>query len=128
MFRSERRFKVWDYHVSHSRLLIRSDRLSIFAFNIDIIFYNVWAFDGFVGFNSIEVSTLDEELIDHERYGELVQSKNLKVFRLKDGDKEHTVVASWYKVFENDVDSMVSSIDYTIEIDSNREIARGGFD
>jgi hypothetical protein len=41
IFKSERRFGIYDFKISHEQLLLRSSKDSNFEQNIDIIFYGV---------------------------------------------------------------------------------------
>ena len=51
-FRSDRRFRVWEFWVSHSMLLIRSAHSEVSPHNVDLVFNGVsflsipWLFEG----------------------------------------------------------------------------------
>jgi hypothetical protein len=108
-FDSDRYFQIWDYHVSHARVLIRSASPSDSSKNIDIIFYAV----DYLGIPScFEGLTLSSVLMEEAiRAGapadELGRST---AFRLETGDRAYFVIALACRVLENDLDLFDSSI------------------
>ena len=127
MFKSERHFSVWDYDVGHSMLLIRSVKTDDHESNIDIIFYDVWAIDSIIKFDGIDISIIDTSSLVKNRYSQFTKKQHVKVFKVKDAKGEYEIVAAFFRVFENDLDSYITSINYYPNDDSNREIASGGF-
>jgi len=110
VYESGRRFKFWDYRVSHNYALLRAPHTNKIPTNLDLVFGGVeylslpTAIDGlclevresgFPEFNRIEIRKPD------------------RVFRIQSPvyDYAHWVVAAFCCVIENRLDFMESSLD-----------------
>lgn len=109
--KSDRRFQVWEYHVSHGELLIRSpkspesnsspEQLT----NVDLIFDGVQYMALPRAFTGFEVADpRPEELRSIEQQiGKAVKHPQ-KVVVLVSGERRFYVVAAHFKIDENDLD------------------------
>jgi hypothetical protein len=113
-FESERRFRIWDYTVSHKQMLVRSPMSPSpeeSSENIDIVFWGV----EYIGIPSmmsgVEVrQASDEEAASEALLGMKCDSRSL--FVLSSGGGRFTVVAAGYKVLRNKLDIFESSLEY----------------
>ncbi|RAV50920.1 hypothetical protein DIU36_26300 [Mucilaginibacter rubeus] len=106
-------FKMLDYLVTHSQLLIRSMRSREREYNIDIIFKGVRTLIIDSVFEGLEISLADEnqniKLI--EDHGFVVDS-NYKVFLLENGSgKKHFINAMAFGIFHNKLDILETSLE-----------------
>jgi hypothetical protein len=97
-------FKLWEYRVSHSQLLIRCPKLSASSKNIDVKFYNVEYVDLPSLFQEIAIDEPSQEeiLFASRRLGRQVESQRVIVVR--NGDQRHIVVAGAVVVSENSME------------------------
>jgi hypothetical protein len=99
----DRRFKVWEFRVSHGSLLIRSPKGGELARNVDIVF---------VGVDYLALPrVLDGVTVEHGRptdsallVGAPAGDQHQRVFVLSSGGHRHVVVAVACRVSETDVD------------------------
>lgn len=105
MFSSERRFRLWDYKVSHKQLLIRSPRGADVETNVDLVFWGVERMDLATSFDGLVLSTTDE---GH--------------FQIQTDGKFFQVVASGFKVLENSLDIFDSSLEGFAATSENRDL------
>ena len=97
-------FKLWEYRVSHSQLLIRCPKLSASSKNIDVQFYNVEYVDLPSLFQdmAIDEPNQDEILFASRRLGRQVD--NERVIVVRNGNQRHIVVAGAVVVSENNME------------------------
>ena len=102
-FRSDHHFRLWDYDVSHDKLLLRSAESPSQPYNIDIVFYAVERLDIptlFMG--GLEISEPDPS--EGPRDG-------LNIFRIAADGQQYSIVALAYYVFKNRLDTTDSILD-----------------
>ena len=94
-----RKFKVWDYSPSFSRLLIRSPRFGDSQVNIDIVFWGVdhLELDTSLGEISLDVEVLEEK-------------PSTKRITITSPNGKFMIVATNYPIFESDTDMFDSPI------------------
>ena len=100
---SARRFQMWEYHVSHGRLLLRSPKSERVPTNLDIEFIGVEYLAlprHLVGLEVREASPAELDAFREVR--EVVAPDRL--FTLTSEGLSHSVVAVSYRVTENDMD------------------------
>ena len=108
-FKSDRHFQVWDYHVSHARMLIRSPISPGISTNQDIIFFGV----EFVGiptsFQGLSLATVPRDEADRAGvpFDEFDDST---AFRLESEGRCYYLVAFACRVLENELDLFDSSL------------------
>ena len=108
--RASRKFRIWEYRVSHDQLLLRSPKDSA-SRNFDVIFVGVQYFALPSYFDGLEISlgTTEEILRVQQDYGKPVLAE--RVFSLRSNGAQHVVVAASVRVSENDLDMFESSLD-----------------
>ena len=120
-FDLERRFRVWDYNISHKQMLLRSPESPEEAENIDVIFWDVdyieipTAMDGL----SLDEATGDEIA----KIGGILAIKHAKmsIYCLVSGGLRFLIVAGGYKVLKNKLDVFESSLEYFAATAPDRE-------
>jgi hypothetical protein len=122
-FQSDRHFQVWDYHVSHSRMLIRSSISPENSTNQDIIFYSVDFLDIPTIFRGLTLATVgwDEALgagIPADEFG------HSTVFRLETDGKRFYIVALACYIYENELDLFDSSLQEPWEDQPREDLGR----
>lgn len=105
-------YKLLDYHITHSRLLLRSMRSKDREYNIDIVFKPVDKLILNTSFNGLEISLCKVDdfawLISDYQFD--VRYNN-KIFCLKDNaDQQYYINAMAMGVFHNQLESNESSI------------------
>ena len=108
-FQSDRHFQVWDYHVSHARLLIRSPNSSGNSTNQDVIFYAVDYLGIPTSFQGLSIATASREEADlagvpPDEFG------TSNIFRLESEGRCYYLAAFACKVLENELDLFDSSL------------------
>lgn len=117
MFQSDRKFKLWDYRVSHKQALIRSPKTPDIATNVDFVFWGV-------EYLSIP-STLDGIAVvkaDAMAGNGFTPSSNGDVFVIETGGESYVIVAAGCKVLENRLDIFESSLEGFAATDENRDL------
>jgi hypothetical protein len=106
-FRSDRTFQLWDYSVSHARMLLRSAASPGVPTNIDVVFFGV---------ERVEIPTTMRgglEIAEPEPFvGE--HGKQSRLFRVTANGRQSAVVALACVVLENQLDYIDSALDHLI--------------
>lgn len=121
-FVSDRRFRLWDYNVSHKQLLLRSPGSPDAGSNVDIVMWGVEYLDLPTSLDGVAMASASaEELGRAERaLGKAVDGS--RVFCLVSGDRRSVVVAGGFKVLENELDPFESSLEYFAGTDPARAL------
>lgn len=117
MFESARRFRLWEYRVSHNQLLIRSPKNSDFSTNIDLVFWGVEFLKIPSSFNGLSVrkgSKSDDRL----------NVKEIDSFIFESSGQEFFLEAGGCKILENELDIFEASLEGFAATDENRDIGR----
>ena len=123
-FVSTRQFRLWDYSVSHNQMLLRSPRSPEVPTNIDVVFWGVQYLEMPTMLDGIEMG---EATSDESEAMERFAGKNFKtsdVHWIVSRHERFLVVASGFKVLENDLDIFDSSLEYFAGTDSNRNLGK----
>jgi hypothetical protein len=105
-FRSDHHFRLWDYHVSHDKLLLRSAVSPSQPYNIDIVFYGV---------ERLDIPTLIMDGLEISGPGQSAGRGGYShVFQITADGQEYSVVALACYVFKNRLDHMDSVLDLLI--------------
>jgi len=120
IFSSIRTFQLWDFHVSHSRLLIRSPKSTNDLLNQDIIFYGVTHLDLPATFFGLDI----EQLPDGEAGGKFTPTLGSTTFRLMTTGQACFLAAVACKVLENDLDLFDSSLEPPYSVRPRGELGR----
>lgn len=110
LFSSDRRFRVWHFHVTCSQLLIRSQMEGQNSKNCDLVFTGVnfmqipWLFHG------IEISRF--KTAEHPDFTSIknVEARDDWMYRIVSEKQEFYIIASNFHVSENVLDRMVTSL------------------
>jgi hypothetical protein len=100
----DRKFRIWEFQVSHSRLLIRSPKSSLHPMNVDLMFFAVRYVNIPTFLNGIEIVDVvpDEVSNISAMIGRTVQTSDVFVF-LSEGQR-FVVVSGAMKISENEMD------------------------
>lgn len=109
MYQSERVFKVWDYNTSHQQLLIRSPMTPGIETNIDMLFWGVKFLQLETTLRGIAVSRLEDHSAVTKPARRFIED-GCSVFSLKSRDAECLLIASGFRVLENEFDIFESTI------------------
>lgn len=105
-FRSDHHFKLWDYDVSHNKMLLRSPASPSQSYNIDIVF---------LGVASLDIPTLMRSGLEISGPGPSAgEGGSSHVFRIAADGQDYRVVALAYWVFKNRLDVRDSILGYLI--------------
>lgn len=119
-FDSDRRFRLWDYNVSHKQMLLRSPKSPEAGDNLDIVFWGVEYLGLATSLDGVKLAPASTE--DHAS-AEWALGKTLdpsRVYCLISGDQHFIVVAAGFKVLRNDLDIFDSSLEYFAGTDPAR--------
>ncbi len=121
-YSSDRRFKIWDYNVSHNQLLLRSPRTPEINTNIDFVFWGVEYIDLPTSFVGISLEPPERaDMFNVERsIGKPCDISG--VYCVVSGEQRHFVLASGFKVLENQLDIFETSLYYFSGTDKKRDI------
>jgi hypothetical protein len=121
-FESDRRFRLWDYNVSHKQLLLRSSKSPEAETNVDIVMCGVEYIDLATSLDGVKmVPASDEELRRAEQALRRAPDAS-QVFCFLSGARRFLVVAAGFKVLRNALDIFDSSLEYFAATDPARPL------
>src|ERR1044071_2056628 len=111
MTRFERTFKMWDFYITHSQLLLRSHKTVTHAKNIDIIFGDVDYVELPTILFGLEVVTAGPE--DYRKAEQVMDGPVApeRVFAIKSKGRRYLVVAGGMVIQENELMFRESSLE-----------------
>jgi hypothetical protein len=121
-FDSERRFRLWDYNVSHKQMLLRSPKSPDAATNLDIVMWGVEYLDLATSLDGVRMASASREEVERAERALGRPLDSSQVFGLISGDRRFIVVAAGFKVLENDLDIFDSSLEYFAGTDPGRAL------
>jgi hypothetical protein len=102
-FRSDHQFRLWDYKVSHDKLLLRSPESSLQPYNIDIVFYGV---------ERLDLPTMIKDGLEISGpEASAAHGGDSHLFRITADGREYCIVALACYVFKNRLDVTDSILD-----------------
>src|SRR5580692_7381655 len=110
---SDRYFAFFDYQVSHGQLLLRSSKSAECENNIDIIFFGVKYTQLFVFLWGLSIENIDElksNIFNSRLLAEHFNSDTGRVFLLKSKEEDFYIAASYFKVYENQLEFIETSL------------------
>jgi hypothetical protein len=119
---SDRRFRFWDYNVSHDQMLIRSPKSFEFKTNVDIVMWGVEYLDLPTSLDGVTMASASLEELGRAEQSLGRKLGSSQVFCFISGDSHFLVVAAGFKILENDLDIFDSSLEYFAGTDSSREL------
>jgi hypothetical protein len=108
---TERTFQMWDYHSSHSQLLLRSPKRPGITTNIDIKFFGVSYLNIptiIRGCSIVEASAEEIEIVDALLPN---RSDASDIFIISSAGNRYPIVAINYKISENTLDIFQTTLD-----------------
>jgi hypothetical protein len=126
LFSSHRYFLLYDYNVSHGELLIRSAKTQEHKKNIDVIFFGVKYIKLFVFLWGVSIINIDNsKLINFE--SELLDTHfsndTGNIFMISSKGEKFYIVASYFKIYENDLNFGETSLGVLTNKGRENEIA-----
>lgn len=100
IFVSERRFRICDYLLSHSQLLLRSPRTEENPFNIDLIFEDV-------NFMNLPITLHGLEVINE---GKSSEDEIYNIYSLNSGGNLFQIQAGFVLICENELELQETSL------------------
>lgn len=121
-FTSNRRFRLWDYNVSHKQMLLRSPKTSTVPTNLDVVMWDVEYLECATTLDGLAILEPSNE--DLERVEQALGKKAdpSRVVCFASSDRRFIVVAAGFKVLENDLDIFESSLEYFAGSDPVRNL------
>jgi len=126
IFKSDRYFTVFDFKVSHGQLLLRSSKDDDYIKNIDVIFFGTSYIQLFTSAFSICVRILDknQKLIHYDSVNSFLNFDENYLFEIETSDEQFYIGASYFKVYENDLEFNETSLGLGEPMGRENEIAR----
>ncbi len=125
LYNSERKFNFVDASVSHSELLLRSDKIgNDDGFNIDIIFGGVEYLQIPSWFEGISIHGDKEKRFGYERIDAMLDKGFANTFNIKNGKADYYIVAYDFIVVQNELAFGESSLGVFQLKGREKEIAR----
>jgi hypothetical protein len=121
-FDSDRRFRLWDYNVSHKQMLLRSPKSPDAEANVDIVMWGVEYLDLPTSLDGVKMAPASREDVGRAERALGRALDPSQVFCLLSGDRRFLVVAAGFKVLRNDLDIFDSSLEYFAGTDPGRAL------
>ena len=115
MPRFERSFKLWDYYVSHSQLLLRSHKTVTHSKNIDIVFGDVDYVELptiLPGLEIVEASAEEQSRAEQVMGGPVAAER---IFVIASQGRRYLVLAGGMRVSENELALFESSLQRSLD-------------
>ena len=114
IFKSARYFTLFDVIVSHSQLLLRSQKNNDCENNIDIIFFDTTYIQIFTRLNGISVRKIEDSIKvkNYNTIEKYLNNKNNHLFEVKSNGEKYYIAASFFKVFENQLNFDETSLNF----------------
>lgn len=111
IFKSDRYFAIYDYFISHGQLLIRSQKGDNQKFNIDIIFFDTTFLQSLTMSNGLSISLVKKDNLNkYSSVSEYFSYENSNLFEITSGLEKYYVAASFFKIFENELELNETSL------------------
>jgi hypothetical protein len=122
-FSSGRRFRVWDYNVSHNQLLLRSPiSPDGDTHNIDVIFWGVEYLEITTVLHALTMVPPTAEDREHVQHMTGKPCDTSDLYCILSGERRFRVLALGFKVLRNQLDIFESSLEYFAGTDENRNL------
>lgn len=125
-FSSDRFFTVFDFNVSHSQLLLRSQKSEGIQNNIDIIFFGVRFLHIPSSIWGISVEDVTNDPATLNELGNCLDQTGFpaaKVFAIKTKNVQYYVIGGFFKVYQNQLEFHETSLGVLEYIGREFEIA-----
>lgn len=112
IFKSDRYFTVFDYSVSHGRLILRSDKRKGYKKNIDIVFFDTNFMQLFTMLYGVTIRLIDKNnVVNYNKVVKYLSHKENNLFELESDGEKYFIAASFVKVFENKLEFNETGLD-----------------
>jgi hypothetical protein len=111
-FKSERYFALHDAHVSHGQVLFRSQKNEHEKHNIDIVFFNTSYIQISLKLNGVIIRKIEEKPANYNSVNKYLSYPNNSLFEIESNGEEYLVAASFFRIFENDLNFNESSLNF----------------
>ncbi len=112
IFKSDRYFTVFDFLISHGQLLLRSSKDDSSVKNIDIVFFGIKYIQLFTSLIGISIRIVDKtiSLINYNCVDSFLDNDENYLFEIGTGGEKFYVGASYFKVYENELEFNETSL------------------
>lgn len=111
IFTSNRYFTLFDFLISHGQLLLRSSKNDKYTDNVDIIFFDVQYIQLHISLHGLSVSCPDKsELANLIQLSSSSTAAGKQIFEIKSGDANYYIAASYFTVYENQLEFNETSL------------------
>jgi hypothetical protein len=123
IFTSDRYFTMFDIVVSHGLLLLRSSINEQLTHNVDVIFFGTAYIQSFTMLRGVRIRKIanNDNIVNYPTVKKELDYSYNHLFEVESNNEKYYIVASFVKVFENQLDFLESSLGRTV--DKGREIA-----
>ena len=113
-FKSDRHFTLFDFLISHGHLLLRSMKNDVDENNIDIIFFGVEYIQLRVSLLGLSIGIVGKDKFDttYESVKGFLKNDNSHVFEIETRSEKFHLVASHFKVYENQLEFNESRVSF----------------
>lgn len=110
IYKSDRYFTAFDFLISHGQLLLRSSKNKESNHNIDIIFFGTRYIQLFTSLYGISIFIVNENLTIYNSVRSFLDSDQSHLFEIKSKNEKFYIGASFFKVYENDLEFNETSL------------------
>ena len=112
--RSERYFTIFDFLISHGQFLIRASKNDEYKTNIDIVFFGAKFIQSIISLYGVVIRPVNKEDVtfNYKSVNRFLTYEHQTLFEIESGEEKYYIVASFVKVFENDLGFKESSLGY----------------
>ena len=111
IYQSSRYFTFFDYLSSHGQLLIRSKKDEEYKSNIDIIFFDTSFIKLFTMLHGLKIKIINKnDFSEYNLVRTYLSYENNNLFEIESGDERYYIAASFFRVFENNLEFNETSL------------------
>lgn len=125
IFKSNKYFTVFDFVISHGQLLLRASKDEDNFKNIDIIFFGTRYIQLFTSLSGLSISLVEnnKEIINYSTVNSFLSTNENYLFEIETTNEKYYVGASYFKVYENELEFNETSLGLNEIKGREREIA-----
>lgn len=112
IFKSNKYFTVFDFVISHGQLLLRTSKDEDNFKNIDIIFFGTRYIQLFTSLSGLSISLVENnnEIINYSTVNSFLSTNENYLFEIETKNEKYYVGASYFKVYENELEFNETSL------------------